>query len=608
MRGLCGWFSQHPVDDGAGQLRRMLAASHSTTPDAAVLTQPQAGLAVFGDAARPILLEVDGFFLAVVGHPRLSGGGRRSADPALLLRALREHGKDALARIGGDFALAVWDGRRRRGLLAVDRIGVHPLVYGGANGTLAFASSLDMLCGFPGMRRELSQQGVFDYVFHHVSPGPRTIFSGLLRVPPGHCIEVDAKGAGAPRPYWTMRFDEQPGRPHDELRVEFLALMQDCVAEAAEGATTGAFLSGGTDSSTVSGMLARVGPDPARTFSIGFDVAGYDEMEYARIAARHYACEHHEYYVTPNDVVDAVPRIAASYDQPFGNASAVPTYYCAKLARDHGMARLLAGDGGDELFGGNERYAKHHLLGLYQRVPAPLRRFVVEPLMLATPGLQHVPVLRKLRSYVQQARPAMPVRYATPSQLTHLGNANVFTPEFLAAVDPGHPQKLLDEAHAPYAQDSLINQMLGIDLRFILADGDLPKVTHMCELAGVDVAFPLLDDRLVAFSQSLASDLKLRGTSLRWFFKQALSDFLPPAVITKHKHGFGLPVGDWLVGHKPLLDLAADSIGLLRHRGIVQTRFIDELMGPRLREHPAYFGSMIWVLMMLGLWLDSRKL
>jgi asparagine synthase (glutamine-hydrolysing) len=164
------------------------------------------------------------------------------------------------------------------------------------------------------------------------------------------------------------------------------------------------------------------------------------------------------------------------------------------------------------------------------------------------------------------------------------------------------------DSHTPYTGASLVNQMLAIDLRFILADGDLPKVTRMCELAGVDVSFPLLDDRLIEFSQKLPSDMKLRGTKLRWFFKQALKDFLPPAVITKKKHGFGLPVGAWLTTHKPLYDLAADSAALLRHRGIVQPRFIDDLFSNKLREHPAYFGNMVWVLMMLGLWLDSRKI
>ena len=608
MRGLCGWFSDRPDTHGESTLRGMLTANQPPAVDAELKISAQGGLAVFGTAARPQLLAVDGFMLAMVGHPRLCEGAARTADPAALLRALQARGKDALPDIGGDFALAAWDSNRRRGLLAVDRIGVHQLVYGRANGSLAFGSTLDMVGGYPGVRRDLSSQGIFDYLFYHVSPGPRTVFADLHRVPPGHCIEFGPEGAGQPQAYWSMHFHEEPDQPQDSLKREFMALMQDAVKEAADSAASGAFLSGGTDSSTVSGMLARVGEGPAQTFSIGFDVAGYDEMEYARIAARHFGCEHHEYYVTPKDVVAAVPKIAASYDQPFGNASAIPTYYCAKLAREHGVTRLLAGDGGDELFGGNERYAKHHLLGLYQHVPSALKRFLIEPVLLSSPGIQRIAPLRKLRSYVEQARPPMPQRYASNNLLMYLGHENVFTPEFLASIDAEHPRKLLAEAHAPHADASLINQMLGIDLRFILADGDLPKVTHMCELAGIDVAFPLLDERVVEFSQRLAADLKLRGTTLRWFFKQALSDFLPPAVITKQKQGFGLPVGEWLIGHRPLFDLAADSIGTLRHRGIVQPRFIDELLATRLREHPAYFGTMVWVLMMLGLWLDSRKL
>lgn len=608
MKGFCGWFSNQPIAAGDSALAGMLAASRTAVDDADSREGVCSALAAFGAPARPRIVEVDGLSLVVCGHPRLGRGARRSADLQELARAFRLRGAEVLADLGGDFSLAAWDEARRRGLLAVDRIGVHQLVYASAGPRLAFASTLDTLAGLPGLRRELSPQGIFDYLYYHVSPGPQTVIAGWRRVPPGHRVDFGPGGVEPAAPYWSVQFREERDARPETLKQEFLALLEDAVAEAAYSANCGAFLSGGTDSSTVSGMLSRIGPAAARTFSIGFDAEGYDEMEYARIAAKHFGCEHHEYYVTPQDVVDAVPRIAAAYDQPFGNASAIPTYYCAKFAREHGIERLLAGDGGDELFGGNERYAKHHLLGLYQNVPAGLRRTVVEPLLLSMPQVQHVPGLRKLRSYVEQARPPMPLRYESYNLLMHLGNAQVFTPEFLARIDVDHPHELLNATHAPHANASLINQMLAIDLRFVLADGDLPKVTRMCDLAGADVAFPMLDDRLIEFSMSLPADLKLRGTQLRWFFKDALKDFLPPAVITKKKHGFGLPVGTWLVGHQPLYDLASDSIALLRDRGIVQPRFIDELLGVRLREHPAYFGTMVWVLMMLGLWLESRKL
>lgn len=607
MRGLCGWFSDRPDGDARATLQRMLQAPPETPVGAELSPQPQAGIAVYGAAAKPRLLESDGFVLAVCGHPQVAGGAARSSDMALL-EALRQRGRDALPGIAGDFALAAWDGRRGHGLLAVDRMGVHRLMYGRTGNALVFGSTLDLVTGYPGMRRELTPQGLFDYLYYHVSPGPQTVFAGLMRVPPGHCVEFGPGRPAGASPYWTMQFEERAGRPLAELEREFLSLTEASVRDAAEGAAAGAFLSGGTDSSTVSGMLGRASGAPARTFSIGFDVQGYDEMSYARIAAKHFGCEQHEYYVTPQDVVDAVPRIAAAYDQPFGNASAIPTYYCAKFAREHGVTRLLAGDGGDELFGGNERYAKYYLLGLYERVPAALRRGVLEPLLLGVPGTQRVPLVRKLRSYIEQARPPMPQRYSSYNLLMYLGQENIFTPEFLTSVDTRHPEALLADAHAPYAGASLINQMLGIDLRFILADGDLPKVTHMCDLAGVDVAFPLLDQRIIDFSSRLPSDLKLRRTQLRWFFKHALRDFLPQEIITKQKHGFGLPVGAWLIGHRPLFDLAVDAIGPLRQRGIVRAQFIDELLDRRLREHPAYFGTMVWILMMLGIWLESRRL
>jgi asparagine synthase (glutamine-hydrolysing) len=605
MTELFGWLGQDPAEGREPALQRMLRASRRPFAPAP-RTARSAPFAITGERSRQI--EVDGIHLAIVGHPHRASGSERNVDLNALARALRD-GATPLSDLMGDFAVAVWDERTQKGLLATDRMGVNALFYGRAPGSLVFASALDLVRGHPDIRTELSDQGLYDYLYFHVCAGPDTIFSGLQRLPAGHCIEFGAVGAADPRPYWTMRFKPDGTRDLPALEDEFVTLVQDAVRESASGASpVGAFLSGGTDSSTVSGMLGRATGAPAQVFSIGFDAQGYDEMEYARMAAQHFGCDHHEYYVTPHDVVDAVPKIASWYDQPFGNASAIPTYYCARLAREHGVNRMLAGDGGDELFGGNERYAKQHLFGLYQRVPSALRRSLIEPALLALPADMRFAPLRKLRSYVEQARPAMPQRYQSYNLLNYLGQSNVFAPEFLAGVDQGHPLALLIDCHQPYADDNLIDQMLAIDLRFILADGDLPKVTQMCAMAGVDVAFPLLDDRVVAFSSTLTAAQKLRGTQLRWFFKHALRNFLPPGVLTKQKHGFGLPVGAWLVGHKPLLDLAADSIAVLRQRGIVQPRFLDDLFGARLREHAAFFGNMIWVLMMLGIWLESRNL
>jgi hypothetical protein len=232
-------------------------------------------------------------------------------------------------------------------------------------------------------------------------------------------------------------------------------------------------------------------------------------------------------------------------------------------------------------FGGNERYAKQHLLGLYQRLPAPLRQLAIEPLLFSIPGAGALPLLRKIRSYVEQARPPMPLRYESYNLLQHFGVENVFTPEYLDSVDARHPLALLADAHAPFAGASLINQMLAIDLRFILADGDLPKVAHMCNLAEVDVTFPLLDDRIVEFASHLPHDWKLRGMRLRWFFKKALSDFLPPEIIAKKKHGFGLP-GRPLAGCAQAL--FCDGVG--QHRVAASARHREA----GIRARPARSG------------------
>jgi asparagine synthase (glutamine-hydrolysing) len=290
--------------------------------------------------------------------------------------------------------------------------------------------------------------------------------------------------------------------------------------------------------------LSEINGRPARTYSIGFEATGYDEMEYARIAARHFSTEHHEYYVTPDDIVGAIPQIAAIFDQPFGNSSAIPTFYCARKAKTDGVTRLLGGDGGDELFGGNVRYAKQYIFSLYEYLPSALRKQIVEPLVFGIPGGANLPVICKARSYIEQATVPMPARTETYNLLGRYGHKEVFSSEFLANVNPDQPIALINETYYQTHAISLINRMLSLDLKFTLADNDLPKVVKSCELSGVEVAFPFLDDEIVTYSAQLEPKLKLKGTKLRYFFKEALRDFLPNEIITKQKHGFGLPFGD----------------------------------------------------------------
>jgi asparagine synthase (glutamine-hydrolysing) len=329
-------------------------------------------------------------------------------------------------------------------------------------------------------------------------------------------------------------------------------------------------------------------------------------MHYARIAARHFSTDHHEYYVTPDDVVEAIPKIASIFDQPFGNASAIPAYYCARMAKADGLDMLLGGDGGDELFGGNERYAKQYIFSLYDKVPAFLRNNILSPLFLSIPPDTAPRLARKARSYVAQATVPMPHRMETYNLLVRYGLENVFSQEFLAQVDPGHPSVLIEQAYRDTDASSLINRMLAFDWRFTLADNDLPKVVQACHLASMEVAFPLINDELTAFSAQLMPQQKLKGTQLRYFFKKALRGFLPDEIITKQKHGFGLPFGVWLQSHKPLKEIAADSLSDLKSRHIIRTDFIDKLLNQHLHEHAGYHGTMVWLLMMMEYWYKQH--
>jgi asparagine synthase (glutamine-hydrolysing) len=310
--------------------------------------------------------------------------------------------------------------------------------------------------------------------------------------------------------------------------------------------------------------------------------------------------------VTPQDIVATVPKIARAYGQPFGNASAVPTFFCAQLAQGDGIDYLLGGDGGDELFGGNVRYAKQWMFSLYGRIPRVLRTGLIEP-MIGVPQVQRLSIVAKLRRYIEQALIPMPNRMESYNLLNTIGSEQIFPRDFLASVNQEAPLRHLISLYQEIAAESLVNCMLGLDLRITLADNDLPKVVGMCDAAGVDVAFPMLDEAVGDFAAHLPPSLKVKRTRLRYFFKEALRGFLPDAVIAKRKHGFGLPFGVWLKEYRPLRDLVGESLVSLRGRGLLQPALIDELIGPRLHEHAAYYGTLMWVLVMLEQWLQEEE-
>jgi asparagine synthase (glutamine-hydrolysing) len=430
-------------------------------------------------------------------------------------------------------------------------------------------------------------------------PSPRTIYEGIQKLQPAEYV-LFKDGEITKKLHWKPHYLDESTTSEKELIDEFNSSLRRAVRRSVEGiGKAGSFLSGGTDSSTIAGLMSELGPTD--TYSIRFDAEGYDESYYAQIAAQHFTTRHHEYTLTPDDVIHAVPKLAQVYDEPFGNASAVAAYLCARMAKDDGVERVLGGDGGDEIFAGNARYAKQILFEHYRVIPSTIRESLVEPVLFALPKSARSPI-SKLQSYVQQAKVPLPDRLETYNFLHRTSPSELLHPDLLTSVNLDEPLELNRETYESAQTQSHLNRMLYLDLKITLADNDLRKVTRVCELAGVDVSYPLLDAEIVALSARVPPALKLKGQKLRYFFKKALENFLPREILDKKKHGFGVPCGLWFKEHKGMRELAGDSLSSLRARNYIAGAYLDRLMQLHQKEHTDYYGVMIWILVMLEQW------
>ncbi len=523
---------------------------------------------------------------------------------AAVVDAYRHDGGAGVERLGGVFACAIFDPKQPALVLAIDRMGVRQLAYGKtASGDLVFSTRADQIVRHPEVDDGISHQAIHDYLFFHMVPSPGTIYSGVEKLRPAHYYECSADKSRA-RQYWMPQFAAQRSEGIPALESALHAALRASVSACSPGPGAGGFLSGGIDSSSVLGHMSRLAEDPVPAFSIGFSSAEeYDESAYARIAIERFGLEGHQFDVTVEDIVEAVPRIAQAYDEPFGNSSAVPTLKCAEYARAAGVQKLFAGDGGDELFAGNPHYTRQKLFAPYESLPAGLRTLLQSPAFLA---LCRGPVA-KIGSYIRQAQIRMPDRNWSWNYMYRQPRDEVFAAEFLQGIDPEHPLKLMRAVYDETPNETdLVDRMLYLDWQFILADSDLRKVGHMCELADIDVCFPMLGDPVVDVSLKVPAKDKIRGQQLRYFYKNAMREFLPSDILRKKKHGFGLPFGQWLKENRSLQDLVYPSLESFGKRGILHADFLPRLVDEHRTGHASYHGYVIWDVMMLELWLQAH--
>ncbi len=540
---------------------------------------------------------------------------RWEAGPAgRLLDAYLRDGIDFLPRIRGDYALSVWDGRDRALHLAVDCFRVHPLFYYADSEKLVFGSKLQAVtaCPLP-FDRTLDPRAVIDLVAGSKISTPKTVYQNISKLADGQRLTY-RDGLVALESYW--RLDYRPADPRGEaaLNRELKERFQDSI-RARVGANgspdqLGAYLSGGVDSTTVTAVLTQVTGDRVRCFSIGFEEPGFNELGFARTAAKAYGAVHNVYLVTPKDTLRAIPILLDAFDEPFGNASAVPAYYCAKFAAEQGVRTLYAGDGGDELFAGNEHYATRRLYEYYDRVPAPIRSLLLRPAALTLGRLIPWAPFLKARKYVQRASIPSPRRLGIYGFYSVVRKESLFDGGFLERAGRSYdPSEALQNRYFEAQASAELDRQLYVDLRVLIADSDLFKVTRTAEAAGIGVRFPFLDRPLAEFAARVPARLKMPGRELRRFFKRAYSDVLPPEVLRKKKHGFGLPIAIWLRNDRELRELMLDLVLSSRtiERGIFQKAGLERIVRLHQTDSTSFYGTALWNLMMLELWLRRQE-
>jgi len=561
----------------------------------------------FGKGNYLDILRQGSYLIAGTGQqPASEASARHIGAPTGHLPGYREAGDgQALSRAGGQFSWAATDGSGL--LVATDRFASFTIFYYRTAGTLLFSSDLHLLLAHPAAAGlKISAQALFDYLFFAVVPGHLCAYQGIEKLAPGCLLQHTAERVSTHR-YWLPDFSHQERRPIPELETEVVQALGSAVARAASLDQPGCFLSGGLDSSSVCGLAARhLGPGvPAIT--IGFDEADFDESEYAAIAARQYGLDWHNETISADDIQSRIDEVVAGYAEPFGNSSAVSALICAQIAKQQGISNLLAGDGGDELFGGNDRYQKQMLFGYYERVPGMLRKALLDPFAGAA-GKPGWGPIAKLGNYVRQAQVPLPDRLFSYNLLARNAPDKVLTPEFLAQVDVASPYQYARSVYNTPDDADTLDRMLFLDWTLTLADNDLPKVRGTCNIAGVEVHFPMLDAAVVDLSTAVPSRDKLDLRALRRFYKQAFREILPAEILTKPKHGFGVPVGLWFEKSPALGDRLHGALQSLRSRGVVRAEFIDELLRLQRTEHAVYYGALNWTLFMLEEWLSHYRL
>jgi asparagine synthase (glutamine-hydrolysing) len=550
-----------------------------------------------------------------------------SGDSEVLVAAIERWGlHDALGRCNGMFALAVWDRQERTLSLARDRMGEKPLYYGWTGRCLLFGSELKALRAHPSFDAPIDRDALALYLRHNCVPVPYSIFKGIRKLPPGTTLTLGGNTAlGSlpdPQPFWsladvvTRATGDRYGGSSDEALDDLDAVLRDAVGiRMYADVPLGAFLSGGIDSSLIAALMQAQATAKVKTFTIAFDDRGYDEAGDAQRVATHLGTEHTELLVTHDDALDTVPRLAELYDEPFSDASQLPTFLLSRLTRDH-VTVAMSGDGGDELFGGYNRYLwAHGAWERLRRIPQPVRAGLGAALDAIPP--------RWWDGGYRRAEPLLPhrLRVRTPGIKVQkaagvLGSHDVADLHLRLASHAQHPDRLVIGGGEPPSAFSRrdrwpsladpVEQMMYLDSVTYLPDDILVKVDRASMGASLESRVPYLDPRIVEFAWRLPADMKVRSGTGKWLLRRLLHRYVPEELVERPKMGFGAPIGSWLRG--PLRPWAEEllSESRLRREGYfepapIRRLWMEHQSGRRERQYE------LWDFLMFQIWLEANQ-
>lgn len=529
---------------------------------------------------------------------------------------------DTLQAMNGMFAFAAWDHKEQKMWLARDRIGIKPLYYGRWSDRWIFGSELKSFQDVPGFRPDLNRDAVTSMLRFNYIPAPQTIYRGMYKLPPGHliCLERGTEEV-IPQAWWTpyqaaVRAKASMFEGSDvELVDQLEALLTDAVGiRMAADVPLGAFLSGGLDSSTVVALMQAQSTRPVQTFSIGFREAGFNEATHAKEIAAHLNTEHTELYVTPEQARDVIPLIPKYWDEPFSDSSQIPTFLVCQLAREN-VTVALSGDGGDELFGGYNRYSRApKMWQLLSKAPQWTRRIAATSVM-RTPrmafrgldaALRWTPGVPKLPLFEDKAYKAAPLLAASSADDVYLGLLSHWK----------HPDTIVKggvDQFGQYVQTNrasefpnFLERMMLLDAETYMVDDILTKVDRASMAVSLEARVPLLDHRVFEFAWSIPIEQRVRSQRTKWPIFDVLSRHVPTALFDRPKMGFGVPIGAWLRG--PLRDWAEHLLDerRLREEGVFDAAPIRKIWDTHCRGD-ANMRYALWDILMFQSWLDEHK-